>query len=81
LSRQNCIYLDTTAVHVLLFGQMEKLYTINEASALLRISRSKLYVLMNQGDIRPIKIGGKVLFPDSVLSAYIERLKQEASEE
>ncbi len=57
---------------------MKKLLTVAEASAYLRVSRGTLYTLMKKGEIKSLKIGGKRLFLESELIAYIE--KQEKAE-
>ena len=57
---------------------MEKIYTINETFALLRISRAKLYKLIDDGSLKPIKLGGRRLFTESELTRFIEKLKAES---
>jgi excisionase family DNA binding protein len=41
----------------------------------LRISRTSLYSLIEKGSIKPIKIGGRTLFPETELTRFIEDLK------
>jgi excisionase family DNA binding protein len=36
-------------------------YTINETAQLLRIGRSKLYILINEGKLPVVKLGKRVL--------------------
>ena len=59
---------------------MEKIYTVNETYALLRISRAKLYTLIDDGSLKPIKLGGRRLFTESELTRFIEKLKTESKE-
>jgi excisionase family DNA binding protein len=59
---------------------MDTLYTINETFKLLKISRAKLYQLIEKGDLKPIKLGGRTLFTESELTRFIESLKRGAAE-
>lgn len=61
-------------------SRMEKIYTINETFSLLRISRAKLYTLIDDGSLKPIRLGGRVLFTESELTRFIEKLKAESKE-
>ena len=61
-------------------SRMEKIYTVNETFALLRISRAKLYNLIDDGSLKPIKLGGRRLFTESELTRFIEKLKAESKE-
>ena len=61
-------------------SRMEKIYTVNETFALLRISRAKLYTLIDDGSLKPIRLGGRVLFTESELTRFIEKLKAESKE-
>jgi excisionase family DNA binding protein len=65
---------------VLYNNGMEKIYTVNETFALLRISRAKLYTLIDDGSLKPIKLGGRRLFTESELTRFIEKLKAESKE-
>lgn len=55
---------------------MEKFYTIKEVCEVLRMSRSTLYRVMEEYHLSPIKVGGKVLFPETELNRFIEELKK-----
>ena len=59
---------------------MEKLYTVDEAKEVLRISRTSLYSLVQKGAIKPVKIGGRTLFPETELTRFVESLKHGGSE-
>jgi excisionase family DNA binding protein len=59
---------------------MEKIYTVNETFSLLRISRAKLYTLIEKGVLKPIRLDGRVLFTESELTRFIEKLKAESKE-
>ena len=53
---------------------MEKLYTIKEAAELLRVSRAKIYMLIQAGKLIPVKLDKKTLFKESELNRFIEAL-------
>ena len=55
---------------------MDKLYTFKETMEILRLSRVSIYRLINKGDIKPIKLSGKVLFLEEDIQALIDRLKK-----
>ncbi len=55
---------------------VEKLYTIKEVFKMLRISRATLYRHIDSGLIKPLKLGGKVLFTESELNNLLKRLKK-----
>jgi len=55
------------------------LYTVNEAAALLSLSRSKLYAEIQQGRLRPLKIGTAVRFTHHELRRYIDAYAAEQS--
>jgi excisionase family DNA binding protein len=48
--------------------------TINEASALFRIGRTKLYELINSGHIRAFKLGRRTLVLASSVREFVETL-------
>ncbi len=50
------------------------LYTPVEAANALGISRSSLYVLLADGHIDSVRIGGSRRIPDNALIAYIDQL-------
>ena len=56
---------------------MDKLYTLKELTGILKVSRATVYRLIEQGYIKPIKLGGKVLFVENEIEALIEKLKRE----
>ena len=57
---------------------MEKLYNITEAKEALRISRTSLYLLIDKGQLKPIKIGGRVLFTERELTRFVNGLQKKA---
>lgn len=59
-------------------GETPKLYKIEEAAVLLRISRAKLYRLINEGRITPVKEGRSTFITPAVMDAYVKRLETEA---
>ena len=52
------------------------LYSIQDATRLMSVSRSSLYYLIAAGKIRPIKIGRRTLIPDQELQRYIELMME-----
>jgi excisionase family DNA binding protein len=59
----------TTAPHTPL------LYTLPEAAALLRISRTKLYELLTTNQIESVHIGRSRKIPAAALDAYVRSLR------
>ena len=51
-------------------------YTIYEAASALRISRTKIYELLDSGEIESIHIGRGRKIPADALRAYINRLRR-----
>jgi excisionase family DNA binding protein len=56
-------------------GMIPKLLTIKETCEALRISRSTLHHLVENGELKPVKIGKKVLFDEKDLIKFLERSK------
>jgi excisionase family DNA binding protein len=56
---------------------MDKLYTLKELTTIIKVSRATVYRLIAQGYIKPIKLGGKVLFVEKEIEELIEKLKKE----
>ena len=50
------------------------LYTVQEAAKALRISRSKVYGLMKEGELQSVKIGGSRRLRRQDLIDYVETL-------
>jgi excisionase family DNA binding protein len=51
------------------------LYTIPEAASALRISRTKIYELLDSGEIESVHIGRSRKIPADALRSYIDRLR------
>ena len=51
------------------------LYTIPEAATALRISRTKLYELLDSGDVESVHIGRSRKIPAEALRIYINNLR------
>jgi excisionase family DNA binding protein len=51
------------------------LYTIPEAATALRISRTKLYELLDSGDVESVYIGRSRKIPAEALRIYVSRLR------
>lgn len=50
------------------------LLTVNEAAAVLRVSRATLYNLLNSGAFGAVKIGTRTLIAPEALRAYVASL-------
>lgn len=55
------------------------LYTIPEAASALRISRTKIYELLDAGEIESVHIGRSRKIPAEALRSYIDRLRARTS--
>ncbi len=51
----------------------EKFYTVEDVARILQISVSTVRKLINDGDLRSIRIGKQIRVPESALNEYIER--------
>jgi excisionase family DNA binding protein len=51
----------------------ERVFTVPEAAAHLRVSRVTIYALIKQGKLSPFHIGTRTLFSGGELSAFVER--------
>ncbi|UGQ58976.1 helix-turn-helix domain-containing protein [Rhodococcus pyridinivorans] len=56
-----------------------RLHRIDAACGRLGIGRSKLYELMDAGEIRSVKIGRNRLVPESAITEFIQRLESGAA--
>lgn len=52
--------------------------TVNEAKRLLACGHTRIYELMNSGQIEKVKAGGKTLIPYDSLQRYAGSLRKEA---
>lgn len=59
---------------------MISLLKISDICKQLSISRTTLYQLINRGDLKPIRVMGAVRFASADIDAYVEKLREEASE-
>ena len=53
------------------------LYTIPEAATALRISRTKLYELLDSGEVESVYIGRSRKIPAEALRIYVNRLRMQ----
>lgn len=51
---------------------MDKIYTVPEVAQYLRMSKAKIYALVQRGEIPSIKLGRNVRIRESDLLAWIE---------
>lgn len=54
------------------------LYTVIEASDVLSIGRTRIYQMMNSGEIPSVKVGSSRLISADALAAYAESLTSDA---
>ncbi|MGH6839946.1 MAG: helix-turn-helix domain-containing protein [Methylocella sp.] len=53
------------------------LFSIPEACAKLGIKQNSLFNLIKAGQIRPVKIGARTLFPADEIFRFVEGLKED----
>jgi excisionase family DNA binding protein len=58
-----------------LAGHVARLNSIEDAMERLRLGRSKVYVEMDSGRLRSVKVGRRRLIPESAIVEYIENLE------
>jgi excisionase family DNA binding protein len=63
------------------YGLTKATYTVNETLGLLSIGRTKLYQLIEAGDLIPIKIGTKTLLPSPEIAAFLNKRREAAKSE
>ena len=51
----------------------ERILTVKEAAAVLRISTSKLYQLVRERSIPHVLLGGRVVIPEQQLFMWLEK--------
>ena len=52
---------------------MDKYLTVKEAGEILNIGKTKMYELVNQLDFPSVKMGKKILIPESELDKFMRR--------
>ena len=52
--------------------------TVNEAKRLLAVGHTRIYELMNSGEIEKVKAGGKTLIPFESVERYASSLRKSA---
>lgn len=60
-------------------GTEKLLLKISEAAALLGVSRSKCYELIQRGDLRTVRIDSAPRITRAEIEAFVQRLQQEAA--
>mgnify|MGYP000889779530 CR=1 FL=1 len=51
------------------------LYTTKEAMGMLKVSRTTLYRIVKNGDLKPIKVGSGIRFTEDEINRYLDELK------
>jgi len=51
----------------------KRAYTVNEAAAVIGISRSSVYNLISDGRLQSVRIAGRRLFPREAIEAMIAK--------
>lgn len=57
---------------------MTPLLTIDEAAAILRLSRRSIERLVAAGELRPVRFGRRVLFTERELAAFVDARRRVA---
>lgn len=57
-----------------------QILTVKEACSLLRVCRTTLWNLRKRGDLKGFNVGGKVLFTDEEVNAYIQKQMQKGGQ-
>ena len=52
---------------------MEKYLTVQEIQEVLNLGRTKIYELVNQPDFPKVKMGRKILIPESEFNNFMKR--------
>ena len=52
---------------------MDKYLTVKEAGEILNIGKTKMYELVNQPDFPKVKMGRKILIPESEFNNFMKR--------
>ncbi|KYH28899.1 helix-turn-helix domain protein [Clostridium tepidiprofundi DSM 19306] len=52
---------------------MQKVYTAKEAAEVLKIHYNSVYQLVQEGRIKCVKVGRKILIPERCLNDFIEK--------
>ena len=60
------------------YSSEQLMLTVPEAARVLRVGRSTIYVLMNNGSLRAVHIGRAVRISRAELERYVERLDAKA---
>ena len=60
--------------------RMKLLYTTVEAARLLGVGRSTVYLLMGEGRLESVKVGGLRRIPAAALEEYVEALRKDQKE-
>lgn len=55
---------------------LDKPHTVKDTLGILCISRTRLYQLISEGKIKPVKMGKRTLFFESELNRFLEGLKE-----
>lgn len=49
----------------------QRILTVKEAAAILRVSQSKLYQLVKEDKVPHVSLGGRIIFPEQILVQWI----------
>lgn len=48
-----------------------RILTVKEAAAILRVSQSKLYQMVKDGKVPHVSLGGRIIFPETRLMEWV----------
>jgi excisionase family DNA binding protein len=57
----------------------DRIFTVREAAAYLRISRGQIYYLMKRGELSPFHIGTRTLFTGAEIARFVAHAMERAS--
>ena len=60
------------------YGLTKATYSVNETLGLLSLGRTKLYQLIEAGELTAIKVGSKTLLPSPEIAAFLDRKLERA---
>lgn len=62
-----------------LFDVADRVFSIPETCAILKKSRSKLYEVISDGELKTVKDGGRRLVTGAAIQAYVRKLTANAA--
>ena len=54
-------------------------YNVNEAAKAVGVGRTKLYELINRGDLQTFRLDGRTLIRADVLASFVDRVSRQVA--